>query len=115
VDINPAGQQVIGQGAAALIGRNADVLRAIWPTLQLYPGSPDAQDAVQSARDSSQYLDVRLINLARREGQTSGRLIILRDISARKRLEQEREAVDPNSARRPVAGQDLARTLADLR
>ncbi len=91
VDINPAGQQLIGQAAAALIGRDADVLRAIWPTLQLYPGSPDAQDAVPSARDASQYLDVRLINLARREGENSGRLVILRDISARKRLEQERE------------------------
>ncbi|MBU1879363.1 MAG: diguanylate cyclase [Chloroflexi bacterium] len=91
VDVNPAAQHLIGAGPSGLIGQSASQALAPWPdVVARYCDQRDVQDelvidSVQPAR----YLDLRISLLVDRHGRFTGRLVVLRDISERKRAEIE--------------------------
>ena len=92
VDINPAGQRLTGLSPATCIGKNIDALMASWPEfLSLCREKQSFDYKVPGRGDSVQCLDVNAIELMDPSGSKCGRLIILRDITERKKLEAERE------------------------
>ncbi len=92
IDINPAGQRLLGRDARALIGRAIESLQEQWPISPLRAvGDEELQTEAQSVSDASRYLDVRFVRMPLSRGERQGQIVILRDISRRKRLEGERE------------------------
>ncbi|MCB9421785.1 MAG: PAS domain-containing protein [Ardenticatenaceae bacterium] len=94
VDHNLALQKLLGLKTASLIGQKAAELFPIWPQLRVNPEEEDniRQEIVMSG-PPAQHLNVQLIRLRDRQQKEQGKLIILRDITTRKQLEQEREAL----------------------
>ncbi len=92
VDINPAGQRLAGLSPSLSIGRSVDTLLSSWPEfLSACRDERTCEYRINGRGDSSRYLDVNVIPLMDSSRRSYGRLVILRDITARKRLEAERE------------------------
>ncbi len=89
VDINPAAQRLVKRGEANLVGQPVDVALAAWTDLvERYRNMPEAQaEIVLGEAQSTQWIDMRISPLRDRRGQLTGRLIVLRDITARKQAE----------------------------
>ncbi len=93
VDINPAAQQLIGTTTAA-IGQPADIVFADYPALIAhYRDTKQAQAEVRVGRETPRYLDLRISALYDSRKHYTGRLIVLRDITAHKRTEAQNQAL----------------------
>jgi PAS domain-containing protein len=104
VDINPAARQLfdiddnpVGRGARALAGWGR-MMPARWGVGEerietTYPGEP------------LRHLDLRVTPIAGRSGRARGRLVVIRDVTARREVELERER---------LIG-ELQRALADIK
>jgi PAS domain S-box-containing protein len=94
VDHNLALQKLLDVKISSLIGQRAAELFPIWPQL---PVNSEQEDSIQQEivipNTPAQHLNVQLIRLRDRQQKEQGKLIILRDITARKQLEQERETL----------------------
>lgn len=90
VDLNPAVQRIIGPQAAQAIGRPAaQVLDARPDLVERYQDSMEAQAEVTlGTGDAQRDYEMRISPLANRRGRFSGRLVVLHDITERKRAEQ---------------------------
>jgi len=87
VDLNLAAQIVIERSRSEIIGRQAnEALVAYEDLLNQYANLTEGQAEIDLG--SSGTFDMRLSTLYDRHGQRSGRLIVLRDITERKRAEQ---------------------------
>lgn len=87
VDLNRAAQQVVGRSRSEVIGQPAaEALVAYQDLLAHYGGVTEGQAEVNLG--ASGIFDMRLSTLYDRHEQRSGRLIVLRDITDRKRAEQ---------------------------
>jgi PAS domain S-box-containing protein len=91
VDLNPAAQALIGQTASPVIGQPAAQVLAQWPLL----GEP-YQDVVETQteitlgeREGQRHFDLRIWPLRDFRGRLTGRLIVVRDITERVRVEEE--------------------------
>lgn len=85
VDINLAAQQMIGLSASQAIGRSAAEVFSARPDLvERYRGVTEAQDEI---RAGEAYYELRLSPLKNRQERVVGRVIILRNITERKRTE----------------------------
>jgi PAS domain S-box-containing protein len=90
VDINPTAQRLIGSPAS--IGQNVETLLSAWPEfLTCCRDEEKMHQEIMREGTIPQYFDVRTMHLNDRQGEKRGRLIILRDITAQKQLEAERE------------------------
>jgi GAF domain-containing protein len=90
VDLNPAAQRVLGQTAADLIGHPArEALAAYGDLLDRYGGL--AQGQAEIGLGTAGHFDMRLSTMHDRHGQSTGRLIVLRDITDRRCAEQALE------------------------
>ena len=86
VDINPAACQVIGRDASQVVGQRAEAVFADWPGLvEHYQDTADRR--VEIAFGTTQWFDLRVSPLYDRRKQLTGRLLVLRDITARKQAE----------------------------
>jgi PAS domain S-box-containing protein len=91
VDINPAAQNIVGRAASQVIGQPADQVLSAWSDLvEQYRDVTEAQTeiTVSEGSDHRDY-DLRISPLTDRRGHLTGRLVILRDITERKRTERE--------------------------
>ncbi|HXB21063.1 MAG TPA: response regulator, partial [Candidatus Solibacter sp.] len=90
-DINSAACRLLNQTARAIIGRSAEDLFASQPDLiDRYRNTTEARDEIVLARgDMVGHFDLRISPICDRQGQVIGRLIMLHDISRRKRAEEE--------------------------
>jgi PAS domain S-box-containing protein len=89
VDINPAAQRLLHRSAAELIGQTITQVFAAWPHLLEHyhqVGTIQTETIVVEGAQPGWY-DLRLAPLADRHGQLNGRLLVLRDITARKQAE----------------------------
>ncbi len=86
-DINAAAQRLIGMTGDAPIGAPADHVLRGWPELV----SSNGRTSCEVRRGTDTCLDVRTVKLADRHGATTGRLIMLRDVSERARIDQLRD------------------------
>ena len=89
VDLNAALEERVGQPAAEMLGQPIEAIFAEQQQLvERYHTVEEAHDEV--TLDESVY-DLSLSTLHQRSGQAIGRLFVLRDITARKKAEEERE------------------------
>ena len=92
VDINPAGRRLTGLSPATCIGKKIDALLFSWPGfLSSCREKQNFEYRMPGEGDSAQCLDVNVIKLIEPSGRHCGRLMILRNITAQKKLEAERE------------------------
>jgi diguanylate cyclase (GGDEF)-like protein/PAS domain S-box-containing protein len=96
VDINPAMETFLEAPSASFIGRNVSEALNIWneSTEHLMKGL-DTRTELRMPNKSSRYLDLRVTPLYDSDQHLSGRLIIFRDITDRKEVENDlRHAMD---------------------
>ena len=92
VDINPAASLLTGMSPSESIGNNIDKILSSWPDfLSCFKGDKAMQHEIPGRDNASQRIDIMVIPLIVSSGYNHGRLIMLRDITARKQLEAERE------------------------
>lgn len=92
VDMNPVARRLMGVDVSSAIGQNIDTLLPAWT--EFWACMRDGQKAQIKTiveKDTARHLDLRIIQLTDRQGSKRGKLIILRDVTAEKRLEAERE------------------------
>ncbi len=91
VDINPSAQNIIGDAASRAIGQQAGHVLSAWPDLvEQYGDVSEAQTEVTLGEgDARLDYDLRISTLYDRRNRSTGRLIIVRDITERKRAERE--------------------------
>lgn len=90
VDLNPAarsalnieGKHIIGQSIGQVLSHRQELLNRF---------APNVETQAEISLDENSYYDLRLSPLYSRQGQPTGRLIILRNITKRKHMENERE------------------------
>jgi diguanylate cyclase (GGDEF)-like protein/PAS domain S-box-containing protein len=97
VDVNPAASKLLGIPINKMIGQSAETVFARWPELIsrfLDVSEAETEVEVQGERhqktSSSGYcsIDLRIKPLLNRSGKLSGRLLVFRDVTARKNIEQ---------------------------
>ena len=93
VDLNQAAQRIIGQNSAAVIGKTGLEALRHWPDLiKTSQPTSDVQEEIIIDMDNIQrYFDIQVSPLYdSKQRAITGRLIILRDITERKQVENER-------------------------
>ncbi len=88
VDINPAARALLS-GSGPAIGAAAQ--GELGEALAGLRGRADEHAEISIAGDQERHLDFRASELRDRSGSTTGRLLVIRDITERRRLELERE------------------------
>ncbi|MCD4684668.1 MAG: PAS domain S-box protein [Anaerolineae bacterium] len=93
VDLNPAAEAIVGARPADVVGQSATEVFAVQPDLlQRYLDAAETHDEIVVGTGAARRtFDLRISTLYRRQHRPMGRLIVLRDITARKRAEEERE------------------------
>jgi hypothetical protein len=92
VDLNPAAWQLTSLEPDSSIGRNIETLLPVWPEfLASCRDNKTLQQEIPGRENILQCLDMHIIPLNDWRGHQRGKLITLRDITARKQLEAERE------------------------
>jgi PAS domain S-box-containing protein len=91
VDINPAACRMIRQNAADVVGRPVSEFMQTWQNiLNKYIHVQETQ--VEIALPQDQWMELRISPIYDPKKRMSGRLIVLQDISIRKRVEAELES-----------------------
>lgn len=93
IDVNPAAEKIVGIPHHFLYGRPIRSILPDWPDISNIAGEGKELEMRRSVRtlDSWRYLNVRLSNLRDRDGVVFGQLIIWRDITERKLVEDARQ------------------------
>ncbi|NJN92975.1 MAG: PAS domain S-box protein [Anaerolineales bacterium] len=91
VDLNPAACKLIGQTASTLIGQPVEQIFANQSDLvSQYQHVNEAHTTLEfGAGEEKRYLDLNISPLRNRQGRFSGRLVVIRNVTARIRLEEE--------------------------
>jgi PAS domain S-box-containing protein len=95
VDINVAAQEILGSAGVDVVGRPAAQVLSHQPAfVELLYGTAAMQTDIAVDQDGTQrHYDVGVFPLAAGRGRTTGRLIVLRDITRRKRAEEALQKV----------------------
>ncbi|MBC7259594.1 MAG: PAS domain-containing protein [Chloroflexi bacterium] len=93
VDANAASERFLGRGAATLVGQALGDVIGTTEAARALLGSEEEQrvELILEDRGAPRYFDAQMSPLRGRRGQLTGRLVVFRDITRYKRLEQERE------------------------
>ncbi len=89
IDMNPAAQGIVDQAARAHVGQPISVLLSKWSDLAgLLEDTSEGQAEISIEEDAGErFFEVRLSMLHDRHGGELGRLVLLRDVTERKRVE----------------------------
>jgi PAS domain S-box-containing protein len=90
VDINPVARDIINRTTLEIIGQPAEQVLSQWPDLiERYRGIPETHTEIAVGEDAVQaYFDLRISPLRDRRHRLTGRLIVFRDITERKKMEK---------------------------
>ena len=86
VDLNPAAQKAVGLEPLNVIGRTAEGVLRDWTGLPIDLG---ATDFAVGEMDKRRVYDMKVSPIKNSEGDVVGRLLLLYDITERKRMEEE--------------------------
>jgi PAS domain S-box-containing protein len=90
VDVNPAAERILCRRAAEVIGQPARQTLAARPDLvERYRDTAEAEDEIVLGSETRRLYDLRISPLYDRQRRLTGRLIVLRDITERKQVEEE--------------------------
>ncbi len=91
IDVNPVGMQLIGLPLAQIVGKPAHQVLQPWAELAARSRNVTLTQAEMTLGEGEKQrqFDVRIAPLQSREGSVIGRLVQLRDITERKRVEDE--------------------------
>jgi diguanylate cyclase (GGDEF)-like protein/PAS domain S-box-containing protein len=93
VDINPAAQQLLGVTNSP-VGQPIETIVPHQPEFsERYRDEKDAQAEIVVGAETPRYLDLRFSALYDKHNRHTGRLIVLRDITAHKRAEAKNQAL----------------------
>lgn len=94
VDLNPAGARLLRLPAASVVGRSGADVTAQQPALseRLRCLAESRSEVTINAADGEAHFDV-MISALRRHSRISGWVVVLRDVTARRRAEAEREVL----------------------
>jgi len=107
VDLNPAARRLLAVQPAA-IGQSQETVLAAWPELTGKLATPehgDVEAEIPWGAGGDRHLELHVCSLEDRHGQYAGRFAVLREVTARKRAEAERERLIT----------ELQRALADIK
>ncbi len=93
LDLNAAAQKLIGHSASEVLGQTAERVFAAYPQLLgRWRGAIQVREELAWGEgDTRRWYDLRISPLRDPEGELAGRLVVLHEITARKRLEAETE------------------------
>ena len=93
IDVNPAAEKIVGIPRQYLYGKPIRSILPDWPDISGIAGGGKELEMRRSVRTqgSWRYLNVRLSNLRTDNGEPFGQLIIWRDITERKQVEEARQ------------------------
>jgi PAS domain S-box-containing protein len=91
VDINPSARHIIGSTTSQVIGQQAAQVLSTWPDLiEQYRDVSKVQTEIALGQGATRRdYDLRISPLTDRRNRPTGRLVILRDITQRKRADKE--------------------------
>ena len=94
VDLNPAAQQLLGRPAAEVIGSPIQRVLSAWnDLLDRYLDTPRTHDELSLGEGAARrWFDLRISPLRDGNGRLTGRLVVVGDISKRKRSEETQTA-----------------------
>lgn len=95
IDLNPAAQAIIGCSSCAIIGQPVDRVFRRWPDLvERYRDVTTARDEIILSDGQAHYVfDFRITPVRHWHSRMAGRLVVMRDISERKRAESALQAL----------------------
>lgn len=110
-DLNPYAQGLMGENASAAIGKSLDQALPAWKNMDL-----QNQELRMGEEEQTRYFYVQASDIKNAEGAQAGRTIVLFDITARKRAEQELEHLAQTDALTgvPNYGHFLERATAEF-
>jgi PAS domain S-box-containing protein len=93
VDLNPAVEELLGLPRDRIFGQPAENILSDWPNLTKRSGDSRELDIKGSINTPNgwRYLNIRLSPLADRQGHPIGQVIVWRDITERRRVEEARQ------------------------
>jgi len=90
VQLNPAAQYLIGHAASEGLGQPVEQVWPEWPGgMELCDGTETGQEVVLGQGDKQRTYDVRISPLSDWRGRLTSQVVVLRDITERKRAERE--------------------------
>jgi len=116
VDLNPAAAWLLERPQTKMIGQAGDALLAGWLDLAaLQSAGEQGQEIAIERGEKRSVFEARRMALSGRTGRSVGSLVVLHDITARKRAETERERlIDELDAFARTVAHDLKSPLAVL-
>ncbi len=95
VDINPAAKTALGLPDGKVVGRPAEQVFSVWPEVLERFSETHAPQSEMRVTDPSgeRYFDVNTTIVESGKNNPAGRLILFRDITARKNIEREKDAL----------------------
>jgi PAS domain S-box-containing protein len=93
VDLNPAAERVIGLPSEKIFGQPAEKILADWPNVAKQLGNLRESEIKGSVilQDGRRYLNLRLSPLVDHKGNNFGQLIVWRDVTERRMVEEARQ------------------------
>jgi diguanylate cyclase (GGDEF)-like protein len=89
VDINPAARRLMHCGIMDCVGRPAGEVLPIWSNIATYCNSKELVEAEIFLNELDVFADIQVSTLIDRRGRITGRLIVMRDITRRKKVDDD--------------------------